>query len=96
MDQHKTAADRIRPILQTMDRTIDALRRTRTHVAPAPIAAPAGPAAALIPRTAAPSVIRPATPPAAPTSTRLKARPKRIDSPYLGTFGQDHYRSQAS
>lgn len=95
MQQHKSAADRIRPILQTMDRTIDALRRTRTHVAPAPIIAPAGPAATMIPAVPAPAVIRPAIP-VAPASTRLKARPKRSESPFLGTFGQDQYRSQAS
>jgi hypothetical protein len=93
MDLHKSTADRIRPILQAMDRTIDTLRRSRTNVVPTP--APISPA----PSASKPT---PTTAPVAPaamapeSSPRLKARPKRLDSPFMNSFGQPPYRSQAS
>ena len=40
MDNHKPVSDRIRPILQAMERSIDSARRTRVKEPSAPLAAP--------------------------------------------------------
>jgi hypothetical protein len=87
MDTHKSAADRIRPILQAMENSINTARRTRVKEPVSP--APATPAAPL--RGTQP-------PPGSSTSPqRLKARPKRLESPFINKpFDQAPYRSQAS
>lgn len=72
MDQTKPAAERVRGILQAMERSIDSARRRRLHDAdvvstPAPAAAPTAPTHAAV---------------ASPTpGGRLKARPKRSPGP---------------
>jgi hypothetical protein len=116
MDNHKSAAERIRPILQAMERSIDSVRRSRVKD---PMAAVGGsPIIASIPAPAAPAPAHPVSqsvaaspaplaaplavggglqPPADPAApVRLKARPKRIGSPFLSPFAQPALRSQAS
>lgn len=92
MESSRKNADRVRPILAAMERSIDAARRKRTNV---PGAAPAQP---VRPSQEAPQP-RPNSRPSPPMSensedkpdfARMKARPKR--SPHLN----DHtppYRS---
>ncbi len=82
MDKSRPVAERVRPILNAMERSIDAARRRRLHLDDEPEQAVARPAP---------------TPPETPAPCdddvpRLKARPKRPSSfpPFDGG-----YRSQA-
>ena len=100
MTPQRSAADRIRPILQAMEESIKSARRNRVK-APAPSQAlshnspmisqhfkptpPANPS----PVSLQPSqVITPDNP------QRLKAKPKRVGSPFPSPFEQGIYRSQ--
>lgn len=70
MDKSKSAAERIRPILQAMERSIDAARAARTHQGrPVPPAPPAE-----IPEEDEP---RPTGKVDPETASRMRARPKR-------------------
>lgn len=86
MDTQKNAADRMRPILQAMERSIDQARRNRVKL-PEPAAVAALPASPVIQPTLE-SYDDDATP-------RLKARPKRLPSPFLDGHKQPDYHSQA-
>lgn len=78
MSKSMSAADRVRPILQAMDRSVDAARRRRLHGS--------------VPATPDPS--RPANGDGASTPpTRLKARPKR-STPIGNLGNNGGYRSQ--
>lgn len=81
MDRTRTPVERVRPILQAMERSIDAARRRRLdqdHVTTPPPASPADPITE-----------RQGPPP------RLKARPKR-SNPSLDPLDDMEIRSQAS
>lgn len=90
MERSRITSEKIRPILEAMERSIDLARRKRLHAAH-----PASPAPTSIPPTS----------PAAPTNEqptdsqepyyRRKARPKR-PSGVLGRFDDPNYRAQAS
>ncbi len=90
MERSRVTSEKIRPILEAMERSIDLARRKRLHAAH-----PASPAPTAIPPTR----------PAAPTNEqpndaqapyyRQKARPKR-PSGVLGRFDDPNYRAQAS
>ncbi len=86
MDKTRPVAERVRPILQAMERSIDAARQRRLHEA--------GPPA----REASPvptPTERQETAVEAEPATRLKARPKR-PSPLSGYEGGGSFRSRAS
>ena len=68
MDTHHTAADRIRPILRAMERSIDSARRNRVH----------GQGEVRQPALPPPMAAVPATPGHTADAPRLKARPKRL------------------
>jgi len=97
MDNSKSVADRIRPILQAMERSIDSARRSRVKD---PVHPPAAqPAVGL--RPPSPQTSNLPVPPkdASPITDggqRLKARPKRLGSPFISPFDPPTYRSQAS
>jgi hypothetical protein len=107
MDTPKSAAERIRPILQAMERSIDSARRHRTHKPGTP-GIPGNPGAvpshvsglASNPAMTQPTVGKseprqagenPADPSAAPA--RLKAKPKRFGT-FASPYDQPAYRSQ--
>jgi len=70
MDKSKSAADRIRPILQAMERSIDAARAARTHQGrPAPASPPEAIEVDDEPRPT--GKVDPET------ASRMRARPKR-------------------
>jgi len=74
MDKSKAKLDRVRPILQAMERSIDAARRRRTmeDVPETPPAAPARPPDPIeAPRPIGSGPVDPET------ATRMRARPKR-------------------
>ncbi len=91
MEKSRETTERIRPILEAMERSIDSARRKRLH--------------ATHPASPAPASIPPATTQAVPTNEqpddsqepyyRRKARPKR-PSGVLGRFDDPNYRAQAS
>lgn len=84
MDNHRTCAERIRPILQAMERSIDAARRGRVKE---PMEA--GHAPRMQPVARQELQPNPAIAPAHNTagqSGRLKAKPKRIDSSFGSSF----------
>jgi hypothetical protein len=81
MDKSRAAAERVRPILQAMERSIDSARRKRLHN---PTDADADPA---------PPVQHSAPSPNGESAPRMKARPKRPSS-FLNADGSP-YRSQA-
>jgi hypothetical protein len=95
MDKSKPVADRVRPILEAMERSIDLARRRRLERSDCP-AEPQRPTAAPPSPTGSPPPPPPSQPgetdPAAPQ--RLKARPKR--DPSFGTYGNSDFRSKAS
>lgn len=68
MNAKHNAADRVRPILKAMERSIEAARNTRTQ--------PVKPPAAIASHHLTPP-LAPAAAPAAVPGGRLKARPKR-------------------
>jgi hypothetical protein len=98
MDKSRTTADRVRPILEAMQRGIETARRQRMHDGPEPMAP-------------TPPVSRPAPAAAAPTTTlqqpfhdhrpdmagRMKARPKRAmaSGGPVNDFARTEYRAQA-
>lgn len=90
MDKSRETSEKIRPILEAMERSIDSARRKRLHTAH-----PASPTPTSIPPT------RPAAPINEQSSDteqpyyRQKARPKR-PSGVLGRFDDPNYRAQAS
>jgi len=86
MDNHKPAAERIRPILEAMERSIDSARRSRMHE----------PTGASVPQLQQAPVQRITPPPTSEPGQRLKARPKRLAGPLGSAFDQPTYRSQAS
>lgn len=67
MDKNRPAADRVRPILQAMERSIETARQRRLNCSP--VASP--------PPTITPSEPRPAAAILGEGRLRLKARPKR-------------------
>jgi hypothetical protein len=91
MNDSNRAADRVRPFLQAMERSIDAARQRRLNgglepTEPAPVMTPTSPPAN-----------EPSTEPSTEPSgepPRLRARPKRPSYP---VFGRDEpeYRSKA-
>jgi len=85
MDNTKPAAERVRPILQAMERSIDAARQRRLHQTGAESANDAVPA----PTEGAPPAAEGDRP------TRLKARPKR-PAPLSGYDREESFRSRAS
>ena len=93
MDTPRPAAERVRHILQAMERSIDSARRQRLHTsspAPQPFSA-APPPQAVFPR---PAASLPQQPSQNGATQRLKARPKRADT-FASPFDQPIYRSQA-
>jgi hypothetical protein len=68
MDTHHSAADRIRPILRAMERSIDSARRNRVH----------GQGEARQPSVPPPMLPQPAISGLTTDGPRLKARPKRL------------------
>ncbi len=92
MDKSRETSEKIRPILEAMERSIDSARRKRLHTAH-----PASPA----PTTSSISPTRPAAPineqpvDAQVPYYRQKARPKR-PSGVLGRVDDPNYRAQAS
>lgn len=75
MDKSKAKLDRVRPILQAMERSIDAARRRRTADDE-----PQGeePPAITPTETPTPLMVEPGAGPVDPdTATRMRARPKR-------------------
>jgi hypothetical protein len=102
MDNHRSVADRMRPILQAMERSIDSARRSRVKDPVPPKASSPEVRVAV-----SPLPLPAATPPPSPTplalpsenvsaAGRLKAKPKRLNSPFLSPFDRPVYRSQAS
>jgi len=94
MDNKKNCAERMRPILQAMERSIDQARRARTNSNPAndsPLrnSLAASPLFTPSPLTTPTTTQMDAGPP------RLKARPKPLNPPILNAFQQSPYRSQA-
>lgn len=89
MEKSRVTAERIRPILEAMERSIDAARRKRLH-----ITHPASPASTSIPptRSAAPTNEQPGD--SQEPYYRRKARPMR-PSGVLGRFDDPNYRAQA-
>ncbi len=84
MDKSRPAADRVRPILQAMERSIDAARQRRLH-------SPDGQEAD--PQVATP--ISTGTPTEGEPATRLKAKPKR--PPQMPGFDRgEPFQSRAS
>jgi hypothetical protein len=79
MDRSRPAAERVRPILEAMERSIDAARRRRTQ----PGTTPATPRpASMADRQSPPNHAQP--------MRRLKARPKRVpafDASYRSQAG---------
>jgi len=85
MDNSKPAAERIRPILQAMERSIDAARQRRLHESGEPeVSEPVRPD----PQTEAPAGDT-------ERAARLKARPKRA-TPLSGYDQDESLRSRAS
>ena len=68
MDTHHSAADRIRPILRAMERSIDSARRNRVH----------GQGDVRPPAMPPPMLAEAPTPGLTADGPRLKARPKRL------------------
>ena len=98
METKKSNAEHIRPILQAMERSIDTARRNRvkqpTMMPPSsPIGTQPSPATSI--PTSSPGPSFGTTPAASETAGRLKARPKRLDSPFVTPLVPAPYRSQA-
>ena len=96
MDPKRNCSERMRPILQAMERSIENARRNRTNQP----AEPPRPQT-VVPRIASPFVPAPTVPSTSVSATehpaqRLKARPKRLENPALNSFEQMTYRSRAS
>ena len=101
MTPHRSTADRIRPILQAMEESIKSARRNRVKTPP-PLAANPQNTMGIT------NVVKPMTPPHTQQSPaiqinrepvsdgpqRLKAKPKRVGSPFASPFEQPNYRSQ--
>lgn len=93
MNNSRKCPERMRTILQAMERSIEAARRSRmnlpdhepsmTRPASPPKPAPFGQPPAQECTTAPPGEL-----------PRLKARPKRLDTPLINPFQQPTYRSQ--
>ena len=89
MDKSREISEKIRPILEAMERSIDSARRKRLQTAH-----PASPAPTIPPtRPASPINEQPSD--AQAPYYRQKARPKR-PSGVLGRFDDPNYRAQAS
>lgn len=78
MTHGKNAADRIRPILQAMERSIESARSRRLHDEPAHT--PAAPSPIAAPHDA----VIGSDEPNGEAPVRLKARPRRPDGPTWG------------
>ncbi len=89
MSNAQNAADRVRPFLQAMERSIDAARQRRLN-RPGP-AAPTTPAAATTELVGGTHETRTGNDP----PPRLRARPKR-PSTFIASRDDPDYRSQAS
>lgn len=72
MEQKKPAADRVRHILQAMERSIDAARQRRTNTGRAPTPTPAP--------QSMPAIVPEPVDTGRTESGRLRARPKRFTS----------------
>lgn len=97
MEPKRNCTERMRQILQAMERSIDAARKSRTGQNTAPAAPPRyeppRPAFASA-SPAIPFAAVPATAPADQSPPRLKARPKRFDTPLVNPFEKLSYRTQ--
>lgn len=102
MNSKRNCAERMRPILQAMERSIEELRRKRTHQ-PEPNTPPAlTPKPVSAPVTPTPSFATPMNDAPTPKrdgdyehpAQRLKAKPKRMDSSFSKPFAPMPYRSQ--
>ena len=85
--------ERMRTILQAMERSIDAARRSRMKLPGEEMEPTFQPKPAPAPATSR------SVPPDYPlpnqvAAPRLKARPKRLDVPFIDPFQQPSYRSQ--
>jgi hypothetical protein len=92
MDTPRPAAERVRHILQAMERSIDTARRQRLHTSgsPAQPVAIAPATQTVFPRPAS-TLAQPSAPNA--DNQRLKARPKRAET-FASPYDQPVYRSQ--
>ncbi len=95
MESKKTCSERMRPILQAMERSIDSARSQRVGFPtvagnPARVESPRPTLSNLTP------VQNPINPQVAddPDTPRLKARPKPLNSPLVNPFERSAYRSQ--
>jgi hypothetical protein len=92
MDTQKPVAERMRPILQAMERSIDSARRARVK-SPEPAAAkPQPPTNEHVP---APPYRPELSEPVEESLPRLKARPKHFPSPFFAPQKHGDYRSRA-
>ncbi|MCI0365264.1 MAG: hypothetical protein L0219_15440 [Phycisphaerales bacterium] len=114
MDNQRSASERVRPILQAMERSIESARRSRVKQPAAPTTPAAATPAANGPTAAANAPIAKTNgeiPNDAQTRfpicaaltgigqasdgpQRLKARPKRLASPFASPVAQPTFRSQ--
>jgi hypothetical protein len=103
---HRSTADRIRPILQAMEESIKSARRNRVKT-PAPLTTSPQITQNTHHPMGMSNVVKPMAPPHSqspaiqinrePVSDgpqRLKAKPKRVGSPFPSPFEQPNYRSQ--
>ena len=96
MDTPRPAAERVRHILQAMERSIDSARRQRLHTSgvPTPPPTPTPSNQTTFPRPAS-TLIQQSNAESGSSTPRLKARPKRTEG-FVSPFDQPVYRSKSA
>jgi hypothetical protein len=94
MNNNRKCPERMRTILQAMERSIDAARRSRMKISPAEPLMPSPPPTAR-PITFGQTVAQELMRGPEQEAPRLKARPKRLDAPLMNPFQQPSYRPEA-